>query len=87
MRLVVRVRNVGKETVKFSYPQPLIEHPLTVTDHEGKPVFQPNGTRVGAAQPNEISPKDISDMGKSDIEELKPITVELPPEKKSLYTN
>jgi RNA polymerase sigma factor (sigma-70 family) len=39
--LVVRVRNVGKETVKFSYLQPLVEHSFTVTGSDGKPVPQP----------------------------------------------
>ena len=38
--LVVRVRNVGKEAVRFSYLQPFIEHALTVTDSDGKPVPQ-----------------------------------------------
>jgi hypothetical protein len=39
--LVVRVRNVGKETVKFSHLLPFEEHAFTVTDGEGKPVPQP----------------------------------------------
>jgi hypothetical protein len=39
--LVVRVRNVGHEEVKFSYLQPLIEHSLNVTDSDGKLVPQP----------------------------------------------
>jgi RNA polymerase sigma factor (sigma-70 family) len=39
--LVLRLRNVGKETVKFSYLQPFIEHSPTVTDSDGKPVPQP----------------------------------------------
>ena len=39
--LVIRVRNVGKEAVKFSYVQPFIEHWPTVTDSHGKPIPQP----------------------------------------------
>ena len=39
VRLVVRVRNVGKEEVKFQYlRQFFIETPPTVTDADGKPV-------------------------------------------------
>jgi hypothetical protein len=50
--LVVRVRNVGKETVKFSYLQPFIEHSPTVTDRDGKPVPQPNVFKdIGARLP------------------------------------
>ncbi len=40
--LVLRLRNVGKETAKFSYLQPFIEQSLTVTDNDGKLVPQPN---------------------------------------------
>ena len=39
--LVVRVRNVGKETVKFSYIQPCIERTMLVTDGDGKAIYQP----------------------------------------------
>jgi RNA polymerase sigma factor (sigma-70 family) len=39
--LVVRVRNVRKETVRFSYLQPFVEHWPTVTDSAGKRVPQP----------------------------------------------
>jgi DNA-binding beta-propeller fold protein YncE len=39
--LVVRVRNVGKDTVKFSYLGPFIEHSPTVADSNGKPIPQP----------------------------------------------
>jgi RNA polymerase sigma factor (sigma-70 family) len=39
--LVVRVRNVGREAVKFSYLQPFIEHAPIVTDGDGKSVPQP----------------------------------------------
>jgi hypothetical protein len=39
VRLVVRVRNVGKEEIKFKYlRQFFIETPPAVTDGEGKPV-------------------------------------------------
>jgi hypothetical protein len=40
--LVVRVRNVGKEQVKFSYLQPFIEHAPTVTDSDNIAVPQPS---------------------------------------------
>jgi RNA polymerase sigma factor (sigma-70 family) len=39
--LIIRVRNVTKKTVKFSYLQPFIEHSLTVTNGDGTPVPQP----------------------------------------------
>jgi RNA polymerase sigma factor (sigma-70 family) len=39
--LVIRIRNVGKEAVKFSYLQPFVEHSPTVTDSDGKPIPQP----------------------------------------------
>ncbi len=39
--LVLRVRNVSKEAVKFSHLLPFIEQSLTVTDSDGKPVPQP----------------------------------------------
>ncbi len=46
VKLVVRVRNVGKEGVKFRYVrQFFIENPPTVTDGDGKPVPLPH-TRV-----------------------------------------
>ncbi len=45
--LVVRVRNVGKEVVKFQYlKQFLDETPLAVTDAEGMPVPHPKGEAV-----------------------------------------
>src|SRR5262249_32460911 len=37
----IRVRNVSKETAKFSYLQPFIEQSLTVTDSDGRAVLQP----------------------------------------------
>jgi hypothetical protein len=40
--LVLRVRNVGKNEVMFSYLQPFVEHALAVTDGDGKPVPQPD---------------------------------------------
>ncbi len=44
----VRVRNVGKEVVKFQYlKQFLDETPLVVTDADGKPVAQGGGLMVG----------------------------------------
>ena len=39
--LVVRVRNVGKETMKLSYLHPFMEHSPAVTDSDGKAVPQP----------------------------------------------
>src|SRR5262249_21671145 len=40
VKLVVRVRNVGKEAVKFQYLKEFfIETPPTVTDDKGKPVL------------------------------------------------
>jgi hypothetical protein len=46
--LVVRVRNVGKEEVKFQYlRQFFIENPPTVTDGDGKPIPQPHVTAFG----------------------------------------
>ncbi len=48
VKLVVRVRNVGKEAVKFQYVrQFLIETPPTVTDADGKPVPQPHAFYEG----------------------------------------
>ena len=42
VRLVVRVRNVGKEAVKFQYLREFfIETPPAVTDDKGKPVILP----------------------------------------------
>jgi RNA polymerase sigma factor (sigma-70 family) len=55
VRLVVRVRNVGKEEVKFSYLQPFIEHPLTVTDGDGKSVPQLGiNDEIGERLPGEL---------------------------------
>jgi hypothetical protein len=40
VKLVVRVRNVGKEEFKFQYVKEyFVENPPTVRDSEGKPVF------------------------------------------------
>jgi len=53
--LVVRIRNVGNEVVKFSYLQPFLEHSPTVTDSDGKPVLQPNVIpSIGERQPGEV---------------------------------
>jgi RNA polymerase sigma factor (sigma-70 family) len=40
--MVIRLRNVSNEVVKFSYLQPFIEHSPTVTIGDGKSVPQPN---------------------------------------------
>jgi RNA polymerase sigma factor (sigma-70 family) len=53
--LVVRLRNVGKEEVKFSYLQPFIEHAPLVTDGEGKLVPQPDKLyEIGARLPGGV---------------------------------
>ncbi len=55
IKLVIRVRNVSKEEVKFSYLQPFCEHALTVTDGEGKPVPQPDVIPdIGERSPGEV---------------------------------
>jgi hypothetical protein len=54
--LVVRLRNVGKETVKFKYiRQFLDEKPPTVTDADGKTVPQSGTTFLGFHVPAEVS--------------------------------
>jgi RNA polymerase sigma factor (sigma-70 family) len=54
--LVVRVRNVGKEEVKFQYlRQFFIEIPPAVTDGEGKPVALPRVTALGIHIPVEVN--------------------------------
>ena len=54
--LVVRVRNVGKETVRFQYiRQFLDENPPTVTDAGGKTVPQPGIDVLGGHAPVEVS--------------------------------
>jgi len=54
--VVLRVRNVGKKAMKFSFLQPFIEHSPTVTDSDGKPVPQPNVVvfGIGDFQPGEV---------------------------------
>lgn len=55
--LVVRVRNVGKEVVKFQYlKQFLDETPLTVTDADGMPVPHPGGKAIEG----EHAPVDVA---------------------------
>jgi RNA polymerase sigma factor (sigma-70 family) len=54
--LVIRVRNVSKDEVKFSYLQPFIEHELAVTDATGKPLPQPVVLKeIGARIPGEVA--------------------------------
>jgi RNA polymerase sigma factor (sigma-70 family) len=55
--LVIRVRNVGTETVKFSYLMPYIEHEPIVTTGDGKRVPQPGEARlyeIGARLPGQV---------------------------------
>jgi RNA polymerase sigma factor (sigma-70 family) len=55
VKLVVRVRNVGKKEVKFRYlRQFFIEKPPAVTDAEGKPVPLLNVTAFGIHIPVEV---------------------------------
>jgi hypothetical protein len=57
LTLVIRVRNVGKETVKFSYLMPYIEHETFVTNGDGKRVPQPTEARlysIGARIPGQV---------------------------------
>jgi hypothetical protein len=54
--LVVRVRNVGKKTVKFEYiRQFLDENPPTVTNADGKTVPQPTLNVLGEHPPVEVT--------------------------------
>jgi len=54
--LVVRVRNVGKETVKFEYVRQFLdENPPTVTKADGKTVPQPGLDVFGFHGPLEVS--------------------------------
>ena len=54
--LVVRVRNVGKETVKFEYvKQFLDEHRPTVTTADGKALPQSGTTMLGTHGPTEVN--------------------------------
>jgi RNA polymerase sigma factor (sigma-70 family) len=56
VRLVVRVRNVGKEEVKFEYlRQFFIENPPTVTDGEGKPMPKGNVLAEGFHVPRQVT--------------------------------
>jgi RNA polymerase sigma factor (sigma-70 family) len=54
VRLVIRVRNVGKEEIKFQYLDPFFEQTLTVTDGEGKPVRQVDVTDARARKRREV---------------------------------
>jgi RNA polymerase sigma factor (sigma-70 family) len=56
VRLVVRVRNVGKEEIKFQYlRQFFIEKPPTVADGDGKPVPLGRLTVLGTHIPVEVN--------------------------------
>jgi hypothetical protein len=56
VQLVVRVRNVGKETVKFQYvKQFLDEKRPTVTDAEGKNLPQASTAMLGTHGPTEVA--------------------------------
>ncbi len=53
--LVVRLRNIGKKTVKFSYLMPYIEHEPIVTSSDGKRVPQPTKLyEIGARLPGQV---------------------------------
>ena len=56
VKLVVRVRNVGKEAVKFEYlRQFFIENPPAAIDGEGKPVHRDGITAFGIHIPVEVN--------------------------------
>ncbi len=79
--LVVRVRNVGKETVKFQYLNGVFfDKPPTVTDGEGKPIAS-----VGLSRSGVHSPRDVSMAPGKTIElyEWKPV-IKAPSEKEPL---
>lgn len=55
VKLVLRVRNVGNEEVKFQYLRQFsIERPPTVTDGDGKPVPLPGVTAFGFHTPQNV---------------------------------
>jgi RNA polymerase sigma factor (sigma-70 family) len=67
--LIVRIRNVGKEAVKFSYLQPFIAHSPTVTESDGKPVSQPEVLPdVGEHIPAEV---ELAPGKEIELDELK----------------
>jgi hypothetical protein len=54
--LVLGIRNVGKEEVKFSYLHPFVEHAPAVTDTAGKPVPQLGVNKeIGERTPGEVT--------------------------------
>jgi RNA polymerase sigma factor (sigma-70 family) len=56
VKLVVRVRNVGKEEVQFQYLRHFfIENPPAVVDDKGKPVPLKDGTPKGIYEPVDVS--------------------------------
>jgi RNA polymerase sigma factor (sigma-70 family) len=76
VKLVVRVRNVSKEAIKFEYlKQFFIENPPTVTDGKGKPVPQTQveaGGRVHVPVEVNLAPgKEIELTGSHPYYELK----------------
>ncbi len=74
VKLVVRVRNVGKEAVKFQYlRQFFIENPPTVKDSEGKPVPLATVTAFGFHVPVEVTLAPEKDIELYELKlELKP---------------
>jgi RNA polymerase sigma factor (sigma-70 family) len=67
--LIVRIRNVGKEAVKFSYLQPFIAHSPTVTESDGKPISQPEVLPdVGEHIPAEV---ELAPGREIELDELK----------------
>jgi hypothetical protein len=74
--LVVRVRNVGREEVKFEYLSPYFkENWPTVTDADGKPVPQPGKAFAGGTA---HLPKEVS-LPPGKETELADVTYELRP--------
>jgi len=74
--LVLRVRNVGKDPVKFSYLQPFIEHAPIVTDAEGQAVPQPTKLyEIGARLPGQVELAPGKEIELHELtRELKPAT-------------
>ena len=82
--LVVRVRNVGKEEVKFQYLSPYFkENWPTVTDADNKPVPQPGKAFAGGTA---HLPKEVSLPPGKEVE-LADVTYELRPASDSATKN
>jgi hypothetical protein len=80
-KLVVRVRNVGKEEVKFQYLREFfIESPPTVTDGEGKPAFPAGLFPLGQ---HHHGPREVNLAAGKEIE-LYELKLELKPASESV---